>query len=252
MKILPQDFIDNEGKLDVFFNEMETEIREQTEHINTTQALTKPTDGGSKGIQTHPVKNDVSIYYWGFWLAIDYPIIHNNGNKFTFHSTINKEAVEELKEKMSTKMTDIISNYINVGITDMKDMPVYLTIDSGGGSIPDGFDLIDFIKTYPLPVYTIGTGTVASMAVPLLLAGKKRFVTENAHLLIHQFRAGVQGKRQDILDMLQHLESVHTQLIDYISSHSKLTKADVTEMMKSETWFTSQDAIKYGVADEIL
>ena len=227
-------------------------VREQTESPKAPQPKQQPTSP-TEATPTRPVSADEQpqVYYWGNLFFFDWPIIRRDYNAITFHALVTKDSVEELKSAMSNAIPEIMRSYANIGITDVSQMELKLFIDSGGGSIPDGFDLIDFIDKYPIPVTTIGTGTVASMAVPILLAGKKRYLTANSHVLIHQFRAGFYGKRQDILDMLKHLEKVHDQLVGFISSRTKLSKKDVDEMMKSETWLTAKEAIEYGIADEI-
>ena len=228
---------------------VEDKVKEQTNLQPVEQK--QPTQNNTITTASATQIKDTVLFYWGFWFMVDMPIVRRNGVNIIFHSVIDKDSIEELKQMLSSSMADIVNNYLNVGITDMSKMYVYLFIDSPGGSIPDGFDLIDFISNYPLPIVTIGTGTVASMAVPLLLAGKKRYFTPNAHILVHQFRANIGGKRQDILDMLQHLEKVHKQLVTYISSHSKLNQSQVQDMMKNETWLTVQEALEYGLADGI-
>ena len=147
---------------------------------------------------------------------------------------------------------NVIQSYNKIGIYDLKEMEILLYVNSGGGSISYGFDLIDFIQNHYVPIVTIGTGTIASMAVPIIQSGKSRYLTKNCHVLIHQFRAGFQGKRQDILDLLKHLEKVHKQLISFIADNSKLPYKRIEEIMKNESWFDAEEAIAMGIADDII
>jgi len=84
------------------------------------------------------------------------------------------------------------------------------------------------------------------------MAGKKRKVTKHTNMLFHQFRATVAGKRQDILDWLKYLEKLHKQIVDFIVEKSKLSVKEVQEILKSESWFTSEEVLKMGVVDEVV
>lgn len=199
-----------------------------------------------------PQQSTAPIYLWGLFL-MDLPEIYVDGINFYFHAEISKDSVEQLKKLLLDKKQQIIQNYMQLGITDLNQMQVNLIINSPGGSVSDGFDLIDFLThTYGLTVNTIGSGVVASMAVPLLLCGQERKIMPHTHILIHQFRTGFMGKRQDILDLLKHLEAVHQQLVEYIASKSKLSQKQVDEIMQSESWFTAEDALKMGLVDKIV
>jgi ATP-dependent Clp protease protease subunit len=130
-------------------------------------------------------------------------------------------------------------------------MCIELYINSPGGAMSAGFDLIDFIRQHYIPINTIGTGTVASMGVSLLLGGNKKYITPNTHILVHQLRAGIQGKRNDMIDYWKHIENIHKQTVAFIAANTKLNKSEVENMLKNETWLTAEEAVKHGFADEI-
>ena len=50
------------------------------------------------------------------------------------------------------------------------DKPIYLYIDSPGGSIDDGFGIFDMIRFVNAPVYTIGTGLIAMIGALILVS----------------------------------------------------------------------------------
>ena len=51
-----------------------------------------------------------------------------------------------------------------------------------------------------IAVHTYIDGLIASAATFLFLAGKKRFMTENSNILIHQISTGFWGKFEDLKD----------------------------------------------------
>ncbi len=80
-----------------------------------------------------------------------------------------------------------------------KPKPIELTINSTGGSVYDAFFAIDAIKNLKIDVHTIASGYCASAATLLSLSGKKRFITKNTNMLIHEIRSGFWGKKQVLM-----------------------------------------------------
>jgi ATP-dependent protease ClpP protease subunit len=62
-----------------------------------------------------------------------------------------------------------------------------LILNTPGGSVSDGFALIDVMGTSRLEISTVGLGQVASMGVLLLSAGTKgkRVLTKNTEIMAH-------------------------------------------------------------------
>lgn len=190
-------------------------------------------------------------FVWGF-LFFDFPTIYVSGNNLHFQGEIHKESVNMIKQYLLSMIKDVQSSYNSLNVYDMNKMEINMYINSPGGCMSSGFDLIDFMNTYPIKINTIGTGTVASMAVLLLCAGEKRSITANSHLLVHQFRTQIGGKRQDILDYLVHLENIHKQMVEYLSSRTKMTKDELNNMLKNESWITAAQAKELGFVDSII
>lgn len=189
-------------------------------------------------------------FVWGF-MFFDFPSIRSQGNKIFFTGEVSKSSMFELKAYISEVAQETMHTYNKLGIYDPKDMKLELYINSPGGCMSSGWDFIDYMDNFYMPIHTIGTGTVASMGVTLLLAGDKRFLTPNTHVLVHQFRAGIQGKRQDIMDYVKHFEHIQTQMVEYIASKTELSVAKVRAMLKNETWLPADQALSLGFADAI-
>ena len=217
----------------------------------------KVTEKGNLDSVTNEKPNRVDLentpeFIWGFLFDFFGSSVHADGNRIYFHSEIHKDSVEQVKEKIIEVSRDIIPKYIDLGITNPADMEIKLYIDSLGGAISSGFNLIDFMDNHYIPITTIGSGTIASMATLLLVSGKKRYLTKNSHLLVHQFRAGFSGKREELLDYFKHLEDVQDQLVEYVSNNTNLEINQVIKLLKSESWLTTDQALSMGFADKII
>jgi ATP-dependent Clp protease protease subunit len=94
-------------------------------------------------------------------------------------------------KQIKRKFDDIDKDCV---IFSIKPKPIKLYITSNGGLVYQVFMAIDTIMNMKVPVHTICKGLVASAGTLLSLAGRKRYITENSYMLIHQIRSGMTGK----------------------------------------------------------
>lgn len=227
-------------------------VTESRRGETSVQDLDAPKPGDATKFETFRYNMEREVdFVWGF-LFFDFPTIYVDGNNLHFQGEIHKESVNMVKQYLIEMLRTVQASYNSLGIYDMNKMEINLHINSPGGCMASGFDLIDFMRLYPMKINTIGTGRVASMAVLILCAGEKRSVMENCHLLVHQFRTQIGGKRQDILDYLVHLEQIHKQMVEFLSGKTKLSKEQINDMLKSESWLTAQQAKEQGFVDAVV
>jgi ATP-dependent Clp endopeptidase proteolytic subunit ClpP len=205
----------------------------------------------SNNVASPSQKYTESQVVWGM-LYWDSPQIITDGVSLHFEGEITKDSVTSLKSTIIDMTKEAFVHYHRIGVYNPSDMRLTLHINSPGGCMASGYSLIDFMQRNPIPINTVGTGTVASMGLIILIAGKRRYITPNTNILAHQLRAGIGGKRQDMLDYIKHIENIHKQTVNFISKHTKLSISNVDDMLKRESWLTAEEAIKFGFADEIL
>lgn len=80
---------------------------------------------------------------------------------------------------------------------ESKEKPIYLYINSPGGSVVDGLQLIDTMHFISAPVYTIALGMAASMGCAILCAGEKghRYCMSSSQILAHPMSGGTGRER---------------------------------------------------------
>jgi ATP-dependent Clp protease protease subunit len=110
---------------------------------------------------------------------------------------------------------------------------------------------MQFIKP---DVATICTGMAASMAAVLLCAGEKgkRSGLKHSRVMIHQPLSGAQGQASDIEIAAQEVLKIKDELYQIISKHSGQTFEKVYEDSDRDYWMKAEEAMKYGMIDEIL
>jgi ATP-dependent Clp protease protease subunit len=114
------------------------------------------------------------------------------------------------------------------------------------------FSLIDTIQNLRVPVHTICKGFVASAGTLLSLAGKKRYITENSYMLIHELRAGTWGKYSHMLESIENSKQLMEHIKSYYITRTKLTSAELEEQLKRDVTWNAQTCLEKGLVDEII
>lgn len=137
-------------------------------------------------------------------------------------------------------------------------LPLTVRIHSPGGSVTEGLAIRNLLRAYPGEVNTVGVGFVASIASVILLAGTNVQMDDGAYLMIHRPYGYQEGDADTMASTATTLRSMDNTLLDIYmdavekrGNPSQLTREQVFEMMKVETWMTAKDALAYGFIDGI-
>ena len=129
--------------------------------------------------------------------------------------------------------------------------PIKIYIDSNGGSLVDTFTMIDSISMSKTPVYTICTGSAYSGGFFTFIAGHKRFAYPLSSFLYHEGSTGNAGDAGKFRNFAAFYEKVLKQLKDITIKYTKITEEEYEKHIKDDWWFTADEALKYGICDEI-
>lgn len=131
--------------------------------------------------------------------------------------------------------------------------PIYLYINTPGGSVSDGYALIDAIITSKTPVYTINQGIAMSMGFLIFIAGHKRFAMPHSEFLMHDgsvFSWDSTAKAKDRLDF--ETNKLEKMTKDFIIEHTKIDEKLYESVYRKEWYLLPDDAKEYGIVDSIV
>lgn len=177
-------------------------------------------------------------------------------NEIYFTSDVDGYSIEQLIREFHIVIQNLNktnSNGLNVNKEKKK---IILYIDSPGGTLKDCFKFVDFIdiikRVHNVHLVTVCTGMVASAATIMAIIGDERYVTENATCMIHELFGGTIGTYTQLSSGMKRLSNYHDKLIKiYLAHNKKLTEDILIDLLKNETWFTSEEYIENGFADDI-
>jgi len=129
--------------------------------------------------------------------------------------------------------------------------PIYLFVNSHGGSVYNGLALVDVIKQSKTPVYTVSIGACMSMGLWIWLAGKKRLIGENATLLFHDLSTLAYDKSEGIKQELSEMLRLQEMLIQEIVSKSAVKKETLEDYItrKADWYIPAKEALDLKLAD---
>ena len=162
-----------------------------------------------------------------------------------------KRTVSLFSEINSVTASSVISQLM--ALDDISRQDITLLINSPGGSVSDGFAIIDAMASVRSDIRTVCTGLAASMAAVVLSAGTKgkRLITPMAEVMIHQPLGGIQGQASEISKMCEHITKVKDNISEYLSKRTGTSKAKLIADMDRDYWMDANEALEYGLVDAI-
>lgn len=132
--------------------------------------------------------------------------------------------------------------------------PIFLYINSPGGSVTAGMAIYDTMQYIQPEVVTVALGMAASMGQLLLTAGTpgKRYATPHARILMHQPSGGVGGTASDIRINANLILQMKQELAEINSQRTGKSVEKIREDSERDHWFTAQEALEYGFIDHVI
>ncbi len=130
--------------------------------------------------------------------------------------------------------------------------PIFLWINSGGGSVSDGFAIIDAMQGLQGDIYTIINGRACSMAGLISLVGTKRHMTKHSIWMAHDVFAGVEDYATKLITRSDFYKTVQKQVFAHLKEYTKLSEAEITKARHQELWLYAKKCLEKGIIDSIL
>lgn len=139
-------------------------------------------------------------------------------------------------------------------LDSVNSLDITMHVDSPGGSVKSGLSMVDVMDYISCDIRTINTGMAASMGSILLGAGTKgkRSSLRFSRTMLHQSSGGFRGNIQDAeIDMVEW-KKVNQILFDLLGGYCGKSAEEVMKDATRDLWLSSQEALDYGIIDEII
>lgn len=173
---------------------------------------------------------------------------------YDIYSRLLKERVIFVVGPIEDHMANLIVAQLLFLESENPDKDIHLYINSPGGSVTAGMAIYDTMQFIHSNVSTMCIGQAASMGALLLAGGEKgkRFCLPHSRVMIHQPLGGFQGQATDIEIHAKEILLIREKLNLVLSKHTGQPLERIENDTDRDNFMSAQDAVEYGLIDEML
>lgn len=157
----------------------------------------------------------------------------------------------------STTTSDVMQQIQKLDSSLKSGYPINLVMYTPGGSIQDGLELIEYLKSVNRPINTI-TIFSASMGFQIVQSLGKRYILENGVLMSHKAKGGFEGEFGDGNSQIDSRYGLWMSRIAELDNQTvkrtsgKQTMKSYRAAYQNELWLTGTQSVKGGYADQVV
>ncbi|HAT1504283.1 head maturation protease, ClpP-related [Corynebacterium striatum] len=131
---------------------------------------------------------------------------------------------------------------------------VTVRISSGGGDVYAGIDIMNALKNYDGGEVTVIVESLAASAASFIAVGgaDRVLMRASSELMIHRAWTWAEGNADEVAKTLKDLERQDTKLANIYAAKAGGTVEEWLAAMSDETWYTAEEAVAAGLADEVI
>jgi ATP-dependent Clp protease protease subunit len=171
------------------------------------------------------------------------------------YSRLSQERIIFLGQEVTDGLANRIVAFLLYLDSEDPSKPIYLYINSPGGSVTAGMAIYDTMQYIKSEVVTICVGLAASMGAFLLASGTsgKRLALPHARIMIHQPLGGT-GRRQatDIDIEAKEILRIRHQLNGIMAERSGQTIEKIAKDTDRDYYMSAAEAVEYGLIDKVI
>lgn len=173
---------------------------------------------------------------------------------FDIYSLLLRERIVFLGTPISDQIANLVIAQLLYLEREDPDKDISLYIHCPGGIISAGLAIYDTMQLIRCDISTICVGIAASMGTVLLCAGTKgkRYALPNSTIHMHQPMGGAQGQAADIEIAAREIIRMQQKLRSILAQHTGQTMEKITHDTDRDFYLSAEDAVAYGLVDEIL
>ncbi|MBG9766204.1 head maturation protease, ClpP-related [Paenibacillus polymyxa] len=155
-------------------------------------------------------------------------------------------------ESMDWWGDEVTPNQFKADLDQLGDVPeLDVYINSDGGDVFAGQAIHSMLKRHKAHVNVYIDGLAASIASVIAMAGDTVYMPRNAMMMIHNPWTFSAGNAAQLRKTADDLDNIRKSLIAAYIDKSGIDETRLIELLDAETWLSADEAISYGLADEI-
>jgi ATP-dependent Clp protease, protease subunit len=187
--------------------------------------------------------------------SVPYKLPGSNAEQWIqIYERLFRERIMFLSEEVDDGIANQLVAYLLYLDSEDSSKPIYLYINSPGGSVTAGMAIFDTMQHIKSEVVTICVGLAASMGSFLLMAGTKgrRLSLPHSRIMIHQPSGGTRGQASDIEIEAQEIVRLRAQLNGIYAKNTGQTLERIEKDMDRDFFMSPHEAKEYGLIDQVI
>lgn len=156
----------------------------------------------------------------------------------------------------TTKYEHVLPKLAEIEDTNEVD-GVLILLNTVGGDVEAGLAIAEMIASMSKPSVSLVLGGGHSIGVPMAVSADYSFIVPSATMMIHPVRSN--GMFIGVMQSYKNIEKIQERITGFVSSHSKLKKKRLEELMLDTTQLVKdvgtvlegEEAVKEGLIDEV-
>lgn len=129
--------------------------------------------------------------------------------------------------------------------------PLALHLNSPGGDYFEAVAMRAALAAHAGPVTVYIDGLAASAASVLATVGDRVVIAPGAQIMVHNASSGVMGNAAELRKQADLLASIDLDIASFYALKAGGEPKDWSAAMDAETWYTAEQAVAIGLADEV-
>ena len=191
----------------------------------------------------------------------------SNGERaYDIYSRLLRERIVMLDTDVNEHSSSLVVAQMLFLESENPEADILFYINSPGGAVTAGLAIYDTMQFIKPDVSTIVLGQACSMGSFLAQAGAagKRLILPEARTMIHRVSSGTPGTKgsvhvqelqfEDTRRSLEESQRINQRITELYVKHNTAGKTydELFEAMKFDTFLSAQEAVDFGLADEIV
>lgn len=169
---------------------------------------------------------------------------------------IDKLVVDSSRMVVLETNIDIISASIVVSklrkLDDKKSAPITLVLDSNGGSIDSGIEIIKAMESLQTPLQCLIDDKAYSMAAMISAYCPKLYAYKFSSIMFHEASYGARGTETQVKTITRMIQAMLHDLKVDVAKKMGITMEEFAHRMHDEWWMTGQEAAQIGFVGTIV
>lgn len=127
---------------------------------------------------------------------------------------------------------------------------IRLHINSPGGAAYEGITIMNSLRRHNARVEVTVDGLAASAASIIAMAGDHVVMNRGSQMMVHDPWGYASGNAGEMRDFADYLDKLADSLADVYAARTSHDRAHWRQVMEAETWYTAEEAVDAGLADE--